>query len=178
MAVFDHDPETAERRGHLGVREALSRCSKAITDGDVDRMYVATIETVVWIRSLHERYEITVRAHPGGAVVESLCWVRDKGIHQLVTLHDHAERGIGGLGFGPSFPNGHYPIWLHSQDVVLRDPARPSDKPKVEAYDELLAGMPVWASMAAAGDFLFLYARPGGGWQLLEGAEFIGAPQS
>ena len=49
MPVFNSDAFTAERRGHLGVREALARCSKAVSDGDVDLMAVGCIETVAWI---------------------------------------------------------------------------------------------------------------------------------
>lgn len=184
--VFDDDSDSAERRAYLGIREGLGRCSRAITLGDIDKMYVAYVETVLWFRSLREHFKVAVsdyekrcEAHTGGQVVEALCWARDESIHQLVAFDDHAERSIGDIGHGPSFPDRSYPVWLASDQLPLPDPAfRNSDLGKVKAYDECLASLPLWATLAAASDFLWSYARPGGGWVLLDGAEFIGTRDS
>lgn len=129
MSVFDSDTRTAERRAQLGVREARGRCRKAISEGDVDSFYVAYIETVLWMSGLDELYQREVSdydlrrtAHPGGKVVEALRMVRDKGLHQLVALHDANEWPAGHHELGPSYPDGRYPVWLHSTAMVLPDP--------------------------------------------------------
>ena len=182
IPVFDDDSDSAERRAHVGIREGLSRCSKAITLGDVDKLYVAYAETMMWVRSLDEHFQIAVndyeqrrQAHPGGQVVEALCWGGDKSIHQFVAFHDHAERSIGDIGHGPSFPDGSYPVWLASDRLPVPDSTFGNGNVvKVEAYDDCLASLPIWATLVAASDFLWSLARPGGGWVLLDGAEFIG----
>jgi hypothetical protein len=150
--------------------------------GDVDKLYVACVETLMWVRTLDEHFKIAVsdyeqrrQAHPGGPVVEALCRAEDEPIHQLVAFHDHAGRSIGDIGPGPSFPDGTYPVWLASDQVAVSEhTVQKSDVAEVNAYDDRLASLAIWATLTAASDFLWSHARPGGGWVLLDGAEFIG----
>jgi len=128
-------------------------------------MYIAYVEAVMWVRGLDERFRrldpsYTGRrdGHPQGQAVAGLCWVRDKGIHQLVTFHTKAERSENDLGLGPNFPDGDVAMWLPSSDVVEREPPRPSDTPKKAAYDRHLVGRPLWTVLADARNFLWMDA--------------------
>ena len=132
-------------------------------------MYVAYAETVMWVRSLNEHFKVAVsdyeqrrQAHPGGPMVEALCWGGDKSIHELVRFGDHAEGSTGDIGPGPSFPDRSYPVWLASDRLSVPDLTFwNGDVAKVEAYDDCLAGLPLWATLAAASDFVWLHAKPG-----------------
>jgi hypothetical protein len=164
MPVFDSDEPTARRRAVLGMGEALSRCAHFMEAGDVDRMYLGYVETVMWIRSLDELFQrrdpdyVSRRNdQPGGQVVNALCWVRDKGIHQIVAFHEKVERSENDLGLGPSYPDGTYAVWLKSSEVVLRvQNDFGNDVEKARIYDLHLGGRSLWATLAEARLFLFM----------------------
>jgi hypothetical protein len=168
VPVFDHDEPTAIRRAHIGVREALARSSQHIVEADVDRMFIGYVEAVMWVRGLDELftrsdhdYQARRDLDPGGQVVSALCWARDKGIHQLVALHDKADPSESDLGVGPTYPDGSFPVWLKSSEAMLRDSTTfRGDGTKVAAYDCHLAGRSLLATLAKARDFLWLRAMP------------------
>lgn len=169
---FDSDKSTAERRGHLGVRHSLARCSESVVEGDVDLMFIAYTENVLWLRGLHDfyrrevgDYELRRLAHPGGRALGALCLVRDKAIHQLVTFHEPANKTCS-LQPGPAFPDGRIPVWLKSSRTTLQVFREKSDREKMSDYD-VLAGLPLVSTLMTARDFLFFSARSGP-WPLEE----------
>lgn len=164
--VYDADNQTAIRRAVVGLSDGIAGCSRSMSSGDTDRVYINYVQAVMWICALDDLFVLDdvggdayrrsrTELH-GGRVVEALRFARDKGMHQLAVFHEAVPRLSRGPVRGPGYQDGTYAVWLRSKDVLLRAKKRGSDMEKMKRHDAILAGRSLWETLTEASEFLFM----------------------
>jgi hypothetical protein len=162
MVLFDSDQYSAVRRAQWGLKESVARFEASIPLAEVDRVFVAYVESLMWIVALDEmfrpiaKYQALKKSDPDGQIVRGLVWARHKSVHELAALHFRTSPASGVTVAGPKYPDGTYPIWLTSSEVRLRD-QKVRGKADVENFDAHVAGRSIWSTLHSAKSFLFLH---------------------
>ena len=162
MSLYDSDQYAAVRRAQWAVKEAVARFGASIPLAEVDHVYVAYVESLMWISALDElfrripKYMALRASDPGGHIVRGLAWARNKSLHELAALHFRTHLESGPLDFGPTYPDGTVPVWLTTVEVRLRHDSR-GQKANEENFDAHIAGRSIWWTLQTAKSFLFMH---------------------
>lgn len=165
---FDSDVDTGIRRAQTAMKDALARCADSFDHSDIDRMFIGYVETVAWACALDElldsdaEYVRRRNQDEGGKILLGLRWTRNKGLHELVSMHGIARLSSTGVP-SPVFRGspGLTASWLPRSDVVLRSQTGRGAKSGSD-YDNYVAGREIWPTLREARNFLWLRARPVG----------------